>query len=271
MKKSLTIAFNGSRRSPGDGLVDYSGLQSWCAYAPSPAPGGCALPRKSRFARPALGQRRLPLSACVALFVLVASSLALRAQDATSPGTPAPAPAAASDNDPASHQGYTPDRYQELWTKSAFSVETPDQVVTDSADYTLVGVAQVGDVTYASLVQTQNQAHLLVSSDRPLGGLSLTSLSNKSDGVYVSFTRNGEPLTLKLQAAPAGVAAAQPPPNGGPGITPVFNPGGNGASAWPSTSAPSPRPLIHIRRPLIHLPPRLPGQPNPPPGAIPGQ
>ena len=204
-------------------------------------------------------------------FFLLTSSFMLCAQDAPSPST-TPAPAVPSDNDPASHQGYTPDRYQELWTKSAFSVETPDQVVTDTADYLLVGVAQVGDVTYASLIQTQNQAHILVSSDKPLGGLTLTSLSNKSDGVYVSFTRDGQPLTLKLQAAPAGAAAAQPlPENGGPGITPIFNPGGTPTSAWPSTSAPSPRPLIHIRRPLIHVPPRLPGQPNPPPAAVPGQ
>ncbi len=88
----------------------------------------------------------------------------LRAQDA------APASAAASDSDPAAHTGYPPERYQELWSKSAFAVETPEEAgVTESAEYSLVGVAQLGDVTYASLIQKQNQAHLLVSQRQAVG------------------------------------------------------------------------------------------------------
>jgi hypothetical protein len=205
-------------------------------------------------------------------FYLLPSILALRAQDAASP-TPPPAPAsstagAANDSDPAAHQGYAPDRYSDLWTKSPFAVETPDTpTVTDSAEYSLVGVAQLGDVTYASLIQKQNQAHLLVSSDKPLGGLTLNSVSNKPDGVYVTFTEDGQPLTLKLEATPQS-AGANPgidpnagafPPTGGPLGSNIPMPG----SVTPDMN----RPVIHIRRPLIHLPSRF-GQPNPPP---PGQ
>ena len=212
------------------------------------------------------------------LLVLGATTfvLTLRAQDITL-APPAPAPAATDDSDPAAHQGYTPDRYQDLWTKSPFAVETPDEAVTDTADYSLVGVAQLGDVTYASLIQKQNQAHLLVSSDKPLGGLTLNSVSNKSDGIYVSFTRDGQPLTLKLEAAPAGAPQASAEPNMPAtfGTAPGMAPAGGQTIPMPGAFNPSTaRPLIRIRRPLIHVPPRFQptgsGQPTPPPPSQPG-
>jgi hypothetical protein len=215
-------------------------------------------------------------------------AFALHAQDATPPPAPTPAPTAADDNDPAAHQGYAPQRYEDLWTKSPFAVETPDSPVTDTAEYSLVGVAQLPDekggmVTYVSLVQKQNQAHLLVSSDKPLGDLKLDSVDKKSDGVYATLSQNGSPLTLKL---------VETTPQAGPGpestMPTVFNPSPNmapGGQNIPMPGAFNPsqaRPLIRIRRPLIHVPNRLPspggepqpsapgpGQPNspPPPGA----
>ena len=216
-------------------------------------------------------------------------AFALHAQDATPTPAPAaaPAPAASDDNDPAAHQGYAPPRYEDLWTKSPFAVETPDTQVTDTAEYSLVGVAQLGDVTYVSLVQKQSQAHLLVSSDKPLGDLTLNSVANKSDGIYANLTQNGQPLTLKLVettpqagAPPApGMPAMFNPNAGGPGMAPA----GGQNIPMPGTFNPSQaRPLIRIRRPIIHVPNRLPnpggepapapapgaGQPNsPPPGA----
>jgi len=150
-------------------------------------------------------------------------------------------------------------------------------------------VAKIGDVTYVSLVQKQSQAHLLVSSDKPLGDLKLGSVDNKSDGIYANLTQNGSPLTLKLvQATPqAGSPENSPAPMGN-----VFNPAGAPSGAgqnipMPGTFNPSQaRPLIRIRRPIIHVPNRFqspggepqpglpapapaPGQPNspPPPGA----
>jgi hypothetical protein len=197
------------------------------------------------------------------MITLTASALTLRAQDATP---------AASDSDPAAHQGYPPERYEDLWTKSPFAVETPDSpVATDSAEYSMVGVAQLGDVTYVSLIEKQNGAHLLVSSDKPLGGITLNSVSNKQDGVYATFTRDGQPLTLKLEAAPAGTGAqAMPNMANMPAVAMPQNGGQN--IPMPGSFNPSnARPLIRIRRPLIHVPPRgePPGQPNPPPGAPP--
>jgi len=220
--------------------------------------------------------RGLPLI----LFALL-GLLSLRAQDTTGgPAAPAPTatPTATDDNDPAAHQGYEPPRYEDLWTKSPFAVETPDTQVTESAEYSFVGVAQLGNITYVSLVQKQNQAHLLVTSDKPLGDLKLDSISNKPDGVYASFTQNGQPLTLKLETAPAGVPQANyaaPAQNVAmPGSKPMmFNPSGvPGAGGqnipMPGSFNPSTaRPLIRIRRPLIHVPGRIPGpsgQPIPP-------
>jgi hypothetical protein len=200
-------------------------------------------------------------------------ALMLHAQDATP--APAPAPAASDDNDPAAHQGYAPQRYEDLWTKSPFAVETPDTQVTDTAEYTMVGVAQLGDVTYVSLVQKQSQAHLLISSDKPLGDLKLDSVANKSDGVYANLTQNGQPLTLKLvQTTPQ---AAAPEPMGG--NMPLFNqpganaPAGGQSIPMPGTFNPSQaRPLIRIRRPIIHVPNRFsnPGEPAPAPAPAPG-
>jgi len=224
---------------------------------------------------------RTSLSIMYASVFVLLSMLALHAQDAT----PSPAPAASDDNDAAAHRGFSPERYQDLWTKSPFAVETPDAPVTDSAEYSFVGVAQLGDVTYVSLVQKQNQAHLLVSSDKPLGDLKLDSISNKGDGVYASFTQNGQPLTLKLETAPAG-GGAPPLPTPMPGVpggmNPIFqqqtnaSPGGQNIPMPGSFNPATARPMIHIRRPLIHVPGRVPTpggeaqqQPPPPPAGQP--
>ncbi len=209
--------------------------------------------------------------------LISSSALTLRAQDSTTaPLTPP------SDSDPAAHQGYQPERYEELWTKSPFAVETPDDAVaTDTADYSLVGVAQLGGVTYASLIQKQNGAHLFVSSDKPLGGLSLNSISNKPDGIYAMLTRDGQPLTLKLETATAGVPTAPGQPMGmaQPNMPGGFNAPAPTVPGVTTQNIPMPgafnpataRPMIRIRRPIIHVPPRVPGQPTPPPGAPPGQ
>jgi hypothetical protein len=209
------------------------------------------------------------------------SILSLHAQDTTATPAPAATPTVTDDNDPAAHQGYEPPRYEDLWTKSPFAVETPDTQVTESAEYSFVGVAQIRGVTFVSLVQKQNQAHLLITSDQPLGSLKLDSISNKPDGVYASLTQNGQPLTLKLETAQAGGAPqpnAAPPPGGNMPL--LFNPSGPPAAGgqnipMPGSFNPSTaRPLIRIRRPLIHVPGRPPGGdtvPSPPPAPAAGQ
>jgi hypothetical protein len=209
------------------------------------------------------------------ILLLVATALLAHAQDTT---LTLPAPSATPADDPAAHQGYPPARYQDLWTKSPFAVETPeDNGVTDSAEYLLVGVAQLGDVTYVSLIDKHNQNHLLVSSDKPLGNLTLSSVAKKSDGIYATLMQNGQPLTLKLEVATAGGGA--PPQPMGNNVFPNAPASAGQNIPMPGSFNPaSARPFTRIRRPPIHLPPRTnnangqapaqaPGQPPPPPGA----
>jgi len=182
---------------------------------------------------------------------------------------------ATPDDATAAHQGYPPARYEELWTKSPFAVETPDNNVTQSAEYTLVGVAQLGSVAYASLIEKQNQDHILISSDKPLNGLALSAVTKKEDGTYATLSRNGEVITLKLESPPAG-AGAQPAAVPNAMANAPFNTQTGGANIYSPSPYNSGRPPIRIHRPPVHIPGRIPvmggsqsgGLPN---GQPPGQ
>jgi hypothetical protein len=162
-------------------------------------------------------------------------------------------------------------RYESLWTKSPFAVETSETAVEESPDYLLVGFANIDGVSYASVIERQSpQEHFLISSDKPVKGLTLTSITIGKNGsdTYAVVNRNGQPITLKLEQAPAGAGAQPNAPVGAvPGsLTPqIPMPGAlNGG--------PSVRGLIPARfhHQPIHLPPR-PDQEHPPlpPGAGP--
>jgi hypothetical protein len=215
------------------------------------------------------------------IVIFIASAFALHA-DETAATKPAPPPAPV-DEVTVSHQGYTASRYQSLWTQSPFAVETPDEDPTESAEYSLVGVYEIDGVSSASLIEKQNQNHLLISSDKPINGLTLTSITRRADGdTYANLTRDGQPITLKLEAPPANAAlqtGAQA--NGGLPMPGAMAPNMPGIVApniqMPGSTPQSPgRPLIRIRRPIIHVPARMPeaqpaaqpaGQPPPPPPA----
>jgi hypothetical protein len=217
------------------------------------------------------------------LVLFAATALALHADDGASTNTTAN-PAAPTEDATAAHQGYPASRYEDLWTKSPFAVETPDETVTDSAEYSLVGVAQLTDtngtiINYVSLVEKQNQNHLLVSSDKPLNGLSLNSITKKPDGgTYATLTHDGQILTLELETTPSGAAGLQPGASTGFNLPGMMTPnmpivGGQNIQMPGAGAGQMRRPLIRIRRPIIHVPPRPQmygapaGQPAPPPGA----
>jgi hypothetical protein len=207
------------------------------------------------------------------LILLAAATLALKADNPPTPAAPT-APPAPVDDATASHQGYPAARYESLWTKSPFAVETPDEVVQESVDYTLVGVAQIDGVSFASLIETKNQDHRLVRSDNATpDGLLVKSITKRNGDTYAVVNRNGEALTLKLQTATEGTppgnavninAPAVPMPGAFTQNIPM--PGSSGAPG----SSPSIRPLIRIHRPVIHVPQRT-DTPPPPAGATPGQ
>lgn len=164
-------------------------------------------------------------------------------------------------------------RYEALWTKSPFAVETAEAVTNMSPDYMLVGIANVEGISYASVVERQSQEHFLISTDKPTRGLTLTSITRGHDGqdTYATVQKDGQPITLKLEQPPAMVggpgAPGMPPINQVPMpnvMTPqITMPGAGTGPGAPFLGGASQRPFTRIHRPAIHLPPP-PGQLPPP-------
>jgi hypothetical protein len=207
------------------------------------------------------------------LLPLLIALLAVARADDTDANAPAPAkplpPPGPVDEATVAHTGYQAARYEPLWTHSPFSVETPEDDTTQSAEYSLVGVAQIDGVSYANLVEKQNQNHFLISSDKTINGLMLTAVTHRGGDIYATITHNGEVLSLKLESGGGATAPVLPPPmpngmpvsampNGlPPGIMPQNIPMPN-ANPMPAT-----RPLIRIHRPTVRILGQ-PGQPAPP-------
>ena len=180
-------------------------------------------------------------------------------------------PAIPSDTPSASH-------YQTLWTKSPFSVATPD-AVEDSPDYSLVGITQLEGVSYASIVEKQNSDHFLISSDKENKGLLLKSISRSANGgdTFATVEKNGQVLTLKLESAL--IAPPTTPAPGMPNMSSITVPPVTQNIPMPGANLPPPGPLtpastrfMRIHRPTIpiHVPPMPnPNQPATAPAAAP--
>jgi hypothetical protein len=183
------------------------------------------------------------------LFFILAASLALTVQPARADDPAVPG------------AGFPTSRYEALWTKSPFAVATPE-AGEDSPDYSLVGVANVNGISYASLVEKQNNEHFLISTDKSVRGLTLTSITHNpnSSDTYAVVQKDGQTITLKLEQTTTAATSTPPvnPVSMPPGImTPqITMPGAN--PAFPNGEPNRPFPA-RFRRPLIHLPPQ-PGQ-----------
>lgn len=107
--------------------------------------------------------------------------------------------------------GFAATRYEALWSKSPFSVASPDEG-PESPDYSLVGIAQFDGISYATVINKQTQDHILVSSDKPVGGFTLISvtLGHDPSGTTAVLQKDGQSLTLKLEQAPVTGGANQP-------------------------------------------------------------
>jgi hypothetical protein len=161
------------------------------------------------------------------------------------------APAVRADDSAIPSAQFPASRYESLWKQNPFAVATPD-AAPDSPDYSLVGIAQSGGVSYVSVVNRKTSEHFLVSTGTPADGLTLTSITrgHTDADTFAVLEKDGQPMTLKLELLPSTS-------EGVPGETP------NGASPpilMPSNPGGMPyRPLIpRFRRPAIHLPP-MPG------------
>jgi hypothetical protein len=190
----------------------------------------------------------------------IASGDATPPANSTAPGNPV-VPSA----------NFAPARYESLWTKSPFAVETLEVSTDTSPDYTMVGIANVDGVSYASLVETKNQEHFLISTDKATRGLTLgkITLGHNGSDTYASVLKDGQTLTLKLEQAPAAAPTPGAPPGVVTGNAPVqpgsIIPNIPMPGANPTLAPGSIRPFTRIHRPTINLPGRSPQQPVPPP------
>jgi hypothetical protein len=155
--------------------------------------------------------------------------------------------------------GFSAARYEALWTKSPFAVATAD-AVEDSPDYSLVGIAECNGISYASLIEKENQEHFLISSqkDKPVRGLVLLTITRGENGgdTYANVQKDGQTITLKLeQVAVAEQAPGAPPVIAMPGtmIQQIPMPGAGTSPFGMGANRP-----FRFRRPAIHLP----GQPG---------
>ncbi len=177
------------------------------------------------------------------------------------------APARADDEPVIPTTDFAPARYEALWTKSPFAVATSEGPGETSPDYMLVGVAKIDNVSYASVVQVQGGEHFLISSDQPVHGMTLNTITHSpnSPDTFATITKDGQTLTLKLQQAPAAVPGAvgtnAPATGPAPGTMTqqITMPGSGG----PFPNGASTRPFARFHRAPIHLPPPPPAAPAP--------
>jgi hypothetical protein len=188
-------------------------------------------------------------------------------------GSALAAPPARADDPTVPDGGFAASRYETLWTKSPFAVAT-SEAAPESPDYSLVGIAQFDGISYASLIEKQNQEHFLISSDKATKGLTLLSITRGHDGgdTLAVVQKDGEQITLKLEQLPAGPVTGAGALPGMPPVNSVPMPGTQTPQIpMPGAAVPS-RPLVRIHRPPIHLPsppaeqqPVPEGQPPPSP------
>jgi hypothetical protein len=108
-------------------------------------------------------------------------------------------------------QGFTGNRYAELWENSPFAVATPE--VAASQDYDLVGLAEFDGVAYVSLVDKQTQEHFVLTNEKPMKNLRLISVHPGVKGGSAVIERDGIRLVLEEQnLAPAMAPIAADPP-----------------------------------------------------------
>ena len=106
-------------------------------------------------------------------------------------------------------------RYSALWETSPFAVATP--VAAESAQYSLVGVAQVDGVSYLSVIDKQGAGdHFVVTSSSPSHGLSLVSLTHETNSTYATLKKDGGIVKLPLEggsttAVPTVIPMTQAP------------------------------------------------------------
>ena len=160
--------------------------------------------------------------------------------------------------------GFPASRYETLWSKSPFAVASDEAVAAASPDYSLVGVAQIEGVSYVSVIDTHSNEHFVVTSDKPVRGITLVSVTRgqTTDATTALVQLGGQNLTLKMDPS-----LANPPPGTVPTVQPL--PGVPQAGMVPPqavpTDTPGDQPPPFVRRhPHVIRIPLPPGATQPP-------
>lgn len=108
--------------------------------------------------------------------------------------------------------GWPATRYEILWTNSPFSVATPE-AIQESSVYSLQGVAQFDGISYANLTEKKSGEHFVLSSNNPVRGLMLMSISRGKDlsSTQAVVLKEGLTLTLKLESVPSQSSESMTP------------------------------------------------------------
>jgi hypothetical protein len=164
---------------------------------------------------------------------------------------------------PVPGEGFTPDHYEPLWTKSPFAVASADAPAT-SPDFKLEGLGRTDGISYAVILDTGNNDHFIVTTEKPVRGVTLVSISHGRDPSETSaiIKKDGEPLTLKLEHSTQTAGPLLPMENGAvPMVStpPTWNGGGIGGQGGLGGGAP---PARFRPRMTIHLPPSPSAQPG---------
>jgi hypothetical protein len=170
-----------------------------------------------------------------------------------------PWPAVADGDSGLPGNGFPASRYEALWSKSPFAVASADGSGPESPDYALVGIAEFDGISYASIIdkKSQNQEHILLSSEKDADGLKLVSVARGKDAESTTAVvlKNGESLPLKLDPS-AGSPA--------PGMTPVPAPVITMPGAVPAQTPVQP-PASTGQPPPVTYRPHMITLPSPPP------
>lgn len=162
-------------------------------------------------------------------------------------------------------------RYQELWERSPFQLESAAPPVESAGlaqRYALTGIAEIGGEPIAFLMERATQQRMMVKEQEGEGGLSLVQVDvvqRKYDDSTVTVRQGSEVGVVKFDASPAMGAPAMPVPQAQPqAYAPPNVPG----------VPPPGMPVAQVPQPVPGQPPQVPGMQQPgvpvPPGVVPG-
>lgn len=120
-------------------------------------------------------------------------------------------------------EGFTLKRYETLWKRSPFTLESvvPELQKGFAADLMLVGTSTVGTNHYVMLVNSKNAQRLLVSETLNPNGISLVTITKHEDPTKVTATlkKGGETSIVKFDPAALKSMPTSPRP-----LLPTINP-----------------------------------------------